>query len=229
MTRSPSGGSRAGLLVPAGLAVALVAVPLLALLLRADWANVLEHLADPAVLPAIRLSLATTTTTVVLAVLLGTPLAWLLARSRGRRSRLVPGGAHRAAGAPTGGRRRGPADGVRQAWRGRRSPVRGLRGARAVHAGRRRAGRALRRHAVLRHRGRGGHAQHRPTPRARGRDPGRLTLAVLHPRRPAARRPRHGRRRGPGLGQGARGVRGDDHLRGQLRRAAPRRRHWRST
>lgn len=84
--RATAGTTRIGLLVPAGLAVALVAVPLMALLVRADWANVLHHLADPAVLPAIRLSLLTTTTTVVLAVLLGTPLAWLLARARGRAS-----------------------------------------------------------------------------------------------------------------------------------------------
>ena len=83
--RTRTGSStRLGLLVPAGLAVALVALPLLALLLRADWAHVLDHLADPSVLPAIRLSLLTTTTTVVLAVLLGTPLAWLLARAHGR-------------------------------------------------------------------------------------------------------------------------------------------------
>ena len=75
---------RAGLLAPAALAVALVTVPLLALLLRADWAGLLGHLAGPAVLPAVRLSLLTTTTTVVVAVVLGTPLAWLLARSRRR-------------------------------------------------------------------------------------------------------------------------------------------------
>jgi molybdate transport system permease protein len=78
------GTTRLGLLVPAGVAVALVAVPLLALLLRADWRNVAQHLADPEVWPAIRLSLLTTSTTVVLAVVLGTPLAWLLARARGR-------------------------------------------------------------------------------------------------------------------------------------------------
>jgi molybdate transport system permease protein len=81
------GGGRAGLLAPAGLAVALVAVPLVALLVRADWRGLLGHLADPVVLPAIRLSLITTTITVILSVLLGTPLAWLLARSDSRASR----------------------------------------------------------------------------------------------------------------------------------------------
>ncbi|HEY7723213.1 MAG TPA: molybdate ABC transporter permease subunit, partial [Pedococcus sp.] len=84
--RSAVGTSRVGLFVPAGLAVALVAVPLVALLLRADWRGLLGHLADPAVVPAIRLSLITTSTTVALAVLLGTPLAWLLARSHSRRA-----------------------------------------------------------------------------------------------------------------------------------------------
>ena len=84
--RAAARTTRIGLFVPAGLAVALVALPLAALLLRADWGGLLGHLADPAVLPAIRLSLATTFTTVVVAVLVGTPLAWLLARSHSRRA-----------------------------------------------------------------------------------------------------------------------------------------------
>jgi molybdate transport system permease protein len=73
--------SRAVLGVPAAAAVLLLVVPLLALLVRADWARIPSDLATPAVLPALRLSLTTTSITAVLCLLLGTPLAWLLARS----------------------------------------------------------------------------------------------------------------------------------------------------
>lgn len=72
------------LLLPAGLAVALVVLPLAGMLTRTDWAHLGTYLADPIVWPAVRLSLVTTLATVALCLLLGTPLAWLLARSPGR-------------------------------------------------------------------------------------------------------------------------------------------------
>jgi len=55
-------------------------LPLAALLWRTDMAQLWVHLADPAAAQAIRLSLQTTTTTVLLTVLFGTPVAYLLAR-----------------------------------------------------------------------------------------------------------------------------------------------------
>ncbi|MDN5766588.1 MAG: ABC transporter permease [Humibacillus sp.] len=73
--------SRAALGVPALLALLLLVVPLLALLAQADWRRIPSDLATPTVLPALRLSLTTTSITAALCVLLGTPLAWLLARS----------------------------------------------------------------------------------------------------------------------------------------------------
>ncbi len=73
--------SRAVLGLPAGLAVLLLVVPLLALLVRADWGRILPDLGSPAAGAALRLSLATTSTTALIALVLGTPLAWLLARS----------------------------------------------------------------------------------------------------------------------------------------------------
>ena len=76
--------SRLPLLVPAAVGVGLVVVPLAALLLRVDWAALPRHLATPTVWPAVRLSLITTVTTVLISVVVGTPLAWLLARARGR-------------------------------------------------------------------------------------------------------------------------------------------------
>ena len=83
MTRSLR-WARAGLLVPAWVAVAVLVVPLLALLLRADWAGMPAQLAKPSVVPALRLSLLTTSSTLVICALIGTPLAWLLARSTHR-------------------------------------------------------------------------------------------------------------------------------------------------
>ncbi len=76
--------SRLGLGLPALLALALLVLPLLALLLRADWARIPADLATPLALPALRLSLLTTSTTAVVCLALGTPLAWLLARSTHR-------------------------------------------------------------------------------------------------------------------------------------------------
>jgi molybdate transport system permease protein len=67
--------------VPAAVALLLLVVPLVALLLRADWGRLPADLTAPSVLPALRLSLTTTSCTAVLCLLLGTPLAWFLARS----------------------------------------------------------------------------------------------------------------------------------------------------
>ncbi|HYN28714.1 MAG TPA: ABC transporter permease [Dermatophilaceae bacterium] len=82
-------GTPVALLVPAGLALALVLLPLLGLLARTDWAGLPASLADPAIRPALRLSLLTTLVTVALALVLGTPLAWLLARADGAVARWV--------------------------------------------------------------------------------------------------------------------------------------------
>jgi molybdate transport system permease protein len=77
------------LFVPAGLALAFLVLPLLALLLRAPWGTLLEHLAEPAILRALRLSLLTATLATAVCVLLGVPLAWLLARIEFPGRRLV--------------------------------------------------------------------------------------------------------------------------------------------
>jgi molybdate transport system permease protein len=79
--------SRTILGVPAALAVALLIVPLAALLLRAEWGRLLPDLASETAGTALRLSLVTTTSTAVLCLVLGTPLAWLLARSEGAATR----------------------------------------------------------------------------------------------------------------------------------------------
>ena len=72
---------RLPLAVPAAVGLAFIVLPLLALFLRADWANITTHLSAPVVGQSLRLSLVTTLATMVVVWLLGTPLAWLLARS----------------------------------------------------------------------------------------------------------------------------------------------------
>ncbi len=61
-----------------------LALPVVALLLRTPLADVPQTLRDPVALQAMRLSLVTSTTATLLAVLLGLPLAWLLARKKFR-------------------------------------------------------------------------------------------------------------------------------------------------
>lgn len=76
--------TRLPLVVPASIGVAFVVLPLLALLVRADWADMGTHLAAPVVGDSLRLSALTTSVTMVVVWVLGTPLAWLLARSEHR-------------------------------------------------------------------------------------------------------------------------------------------------
>jgi len=68
---------------PAALFGAFVLIPLIALIYRAlRDEGVAERLADSSVQAALRLSLVTSTLTLVIALLLGIPLAYLLARTR---------------------------------------------------------------------------------------------------------------------------------------------------
>lgn len=71
------------LFAPAGLALVLVAAPVVGLLTRVPWPHVVELLASPASRDAIALSLQTCVASLVLSLVLGVPLAVLLARSRG--------------------------------------------------------------------------------------------------------------------------------------------------
>ncbi|MEU4227602.1 ABC transporter permease [Nonomuraea sp. NPDC026600] len=68
------------LVVPAVLGLAFLVLPLAGLLIRAPWPTLLERLAEPQVLQALRLSLVTATIATAVCLLLGVPLAWLLAR-----------------------------------------------------------------------------------------------------------------------------------------------------
>src|SRR5688500_4603588 len=69
-----------GLLVPAGLGLVFLVLPLAGLLVRAPWATLPERLTEPGVRTALRLSLQTASAATLLCLVLGVPLAWLLAR-----------------------------------------------------------------------------------------------------------------------------------------------------
>jgi molybdate transport system permease protein len=68
------------LLLPALLAVGFLAIPLVGLLNQTAWGNLLHELAQPQVLVALRLSLECSIGAVAISVLIGVPLAFLLAR-----------------------------------------------------------------------------------------------------------------------------------------------------
>jgi molybdate transport system permease protein len=69
-----------GLLVPAAIGVAFLVLPLVGLLIRAPWSHLLTLLADDDVLTPLRLSLETATLATLVSLVLGVPLAWVLAR-----------------------------------------------------------------------------------------------------------------------------------------------------
>ncbi|PWU62384.1 molybdate ABC transporter permease subunit, partial [Micromonospora globispora] len=77
------------LLVPAGLGLLFLVLPLVGLLARAPWTTLPQRLTQPGVLTALRLSLQTATLATLLCVALGVPLAWLLARVEFPGRRLV--------------------------------------------------------------------------------------------------------------------------------------------
>jgi molybdate transport system permease protein len=69
--------------LPAALALALLALPLLALVTRAPWAELPQLLSRTEVAQALGLSLGTATVSTALCLVLGIPLALVLARSAG--------------------------------------------------------------------------------------------------------------------------------------------------
>jgi molybdate transport system permease protein len=78
--RKVGGRIPAALLVPAGIAMAFLVLPLAGLFLRAEWSTLFERLTKPGVLSALRLSLQAATIATIVCIVVGVPLAWLLAR-----------------------------------------------------------------------------------------------------------------------------------------------------
>ncbi|HEX8804983.1 MAG TPA: ABC transporter permease [Acidimicrobiales bacterium] len=80
--RRPDGRLPAPLVPLAVVAVAFVVVPFIALLQRAPWRDLVDLLGRPVVTDALRLSLTSAAAATALALVLGVPLAWVLARTR---------------------------------------------------------------------------------------------------------------------------------------------------
>ncbi len=75
--------------VLSGALLLLVLLPIAGLLFTSSPGRLLRGLRDPLVGPAIRLTVTTTVASVLLIVTCGTPLAWLIARGRGRLWRVL--------------------------------------------------------------------------------------------------------------------------------------------
>ncbi|GAA3507020.1 ABC transporter permease [Streptomyces showdoensis] len=77
-----SSGARPPLLLalPALAAVAFLGLPLLGILVRTEWSELAGHLTSPGTVQALKLSLLVSLWALGLSLLLGVPLAWLLAR-----------------------------------------------------------------------------------------------------------------------------------------------------
>ena len=67
--------------MPAAAGLAFLVLPLAGLLIRAPWSTLPERLTEPGILAALRLSLLTATIATAVCLVLGVPLAWVLART----------------------------------------------------------------------------------------------------------------------------------------------------
>lgn len=91
MTKNTKSLSLFGLVstAAAGLLIAFLLLPLLALGLTLPLKDLVAGLRSPMVLPALRLSMQTTLLSLFLLLAMGTPLAWLLSQKQSRRARLL--------------------------------------------------------------------------------------------------------------------------------------------
>ncbi|HSR85826.1 MAG TPA: ABC transporter permease [Streptosporangiaceae bacterium] len=79
----------APLLAPALVAVAFLVLPLIGLLIRAPWGQLARALSGPDATHALVLSLWTASASTAISLIIGVPLAWLLARTRFPGQRLL--------------------------------------------------------------------------------------------------------------------------------------------
>ena len=201
--------------------IAFLLLPLIGILARTQWGDLGTHLTSPGVTEALRLSLLVSFWALGLSLLLGVPLAWLLARVDFPGKALVRSLVLLPMVLPPDRRRCRAAARLRPPRTAR--PLAGghLRHHPAVPHLRRRRRRDLRRHAVPRHQPRR-HAGGAPAELRgdRGLPRGLAGTGVLH-RHPPHGRPRPRRRGRAHLGPCARRVRRDDHLRRESARHHP--------
>ena len=79
-TRGALGRTPAVLLVPAVIAATLLVVPTISLIVQTPWGDFFSQMTSPSVRQALWLTSLASVATVVACLVLGTPLAWLLAR-----------------------------------------------------------------------------------------------------------------------------------------------------
>jgi molybdate transport system permease protein len=86
VTRRPRGEQRAGtpllLVPPAAIGAALLVIPAVALVIRAPWSSLGAIYREYRFWDALRISLLTSLEVTAISLVLGTPLAWILARRR---------------------------------------------------------------------------------------------------------------------------------------------------
>jgi molybdate transport system permease protein len=87
--RPRQGRAPSGLTIPASIALVFLVLPVVAVFARAPWSTLLDELSSGDVRTALRLSLVTTTISTGLCIVLGIPLAWMLARVQFRGRSLV--------------------------------------------------------------------------------------------------------------------------------------------
>jgi molybdate transport system permease protein len=80
MSEARLGRAPRHLLLPAALGVVFLVLPLVSLVVRTPFTTLPQRLTDPVVLDALWLSLWTATVAMAISLLLGLPLAWVLAR-----------------------------------------------------------------------------------------------------------------------------------------------------
>ena len=91
---------RSSVLAVATLTVAFLAIPLVGLLTKASWSTLWSDLTNPVALDALKLSLVCSLWATGLSLVLGVPLAWVLARTRFPGAQPGAGPDHPAHGAP---------------------------------------------------------------------------------------------------------------------------------
>jgi len=85
--RSRASAWAAAQLVSSGLLVTFLLLPVVALAVTLDWSDFVGGLRNPLLVPALRLSAVTTGSSLTIVVVLGTSLAWWIARNPGPLSR----------------------------------------------------------------------------------------------------------------------------------------------
>ncbi len=95
--RDPRARVPYALFVPAAIGVVFLILPIVGLLIRTPWHHLPSLISSPDVRTALRLSLETATAATAIAIVVGVPIAWVLARLEFRGRALLRASDHAAA------------------------------------------------------------------------------------------------------------------------------------